>query len=282
MADAVDVVARECRRRGLVLVRWNEPVRAALSSWAKARRTEKLIPDRVHPAPLLHALMATQVLRALGYTPAPVELRARVSDDGVDVAGTRLPWDGRGPLPLSFVDVPPPLVLADADKDARDLGADDVRALRGVRLVVDGLAPRRHFRVSVGDVDVGRVTGAQLAAGFDLMASTTLGSRGPAPPGTTMTAAATPPPDFGVCDASGGHVFLRDHQCVWSRLFQKDQLRIAMRNDKTRWLPDFVGDRRAAFTSFVDGWASEAERAIDATIATRRKAAHVVVVTPDD
>lgn len=266
---------QESARRGLVLVRWHQPIRDAVMAWVKAKRSEKLIPDRVHPSPALHAVMTTSLLRGLGYVPAPVVVSGRVEGDGVVVGGTRAIRDG-AVTRIELVDVMPPLVLVGSPKDASDLGASDVGALREVRLQIAGLPPKETFRIMVGDVDVGRVTGARLADGVDLMATTTEKMRQPAPPGTTMTAAATPPPPFDACVRTTGNPFLNDHACLWGRLFQKDQVRVAMRHEKTRWFPDFVAGQPEAFRALMQRWVDEAEASIRAESETQRRAAHTI------
>ena len=281
IARYVAHAASESARRGLVLVRWNERVRAAVDAWAKAKRRTKLVPDKVHPSPLVHAVMAASLLRALGYDPGPVRLRASV-DGGVIHGGTAppVPWDGTSPLTLQFGDGAPPLPWATGDDVARDLGDDDVRALRQVLVSIAGLAPKRPYRVVVDGADVGAFSGAALSRGVDVMAGSVVPEPPAAPPGATMTAAASPPPTFSACNDGSLRAFERPHACLWGRLFQKDQLRIAMRFERTRWLPDFVGDRRAAYDALTATWIDEADRAIRQQARTMRAETHIVVVTP--
>jgi lysophospholipase L1-like esterase len=273
--------AAESARRGLVLVRWNERVRSAVAAWAKARRANKLVPDKVHPSPLTHALLATSLLRALGYEPAPGRLHADI-EGGVVRTGTAppVPWDGTAPLTLRFVDVAPPLLWVASDDVARDLGDADLRALRQVVLSVDGLTAARTYRVVVDGADVGVFSGSALSRGVDVLADVAVPDPPTAPPGATITAAAAPPPSFSACDDDGMRALARGHACLWGRLFQKDQLRIAMRHERTRWLPDFVGDRRAAYDALTTAWVDEADRAIRAQARALRAETHVVVVTP--
>ena len=281
----VAVAADESARRGLVLVRWHERVQRAVDAWKKAKRTTKLVPDKVHPGPLVHAVMAAGLLRALGYDIRPVQLRAKSAggtvDAGVDgAATTRTPWDGDAALALSFTNVPSPLLWAASDKDARDVGDDDVRQLRQVVFSFAGLADKRNYRVAVDGVDVGVSSGAALAKGVDLAAGLVVVEPPTAPAGSTMTVAATPPPSFTACEDGKLQALERGHACLWGRLFQRDQLRIAMRFERTRWLPDFVGDRRAAYGALTAAWVDDADAAIRAQARTLRATTHVVVVTP--
>jgi lysophospholipase L1-like esterase len=281
IARFVAHAASESARRGLVLVRWNERVQAAVDAWSKAKRKTKLVPDKVHPSSLVHAVMATSLLRALGYEPAPARLHADV--DGNSVRGgspTPTAWDGASPLTLRFDDVAPPLLWAASDDVARDVGGGDVRALRQVQVSLAGLAPQRSYRVAVDGADVGAFAGAALARGVDVLAGVVVPEPPTAPPGATMTAAATPPPAFSTCNDGGLRPFERAHTCLWGRLFQRDQLRIAMRFERTRWLPDFVGDRRAAYDALTSSWVDEADRAIRQQARTLRAVDHIVVVTP--
>jgi lysophospholipase L1-like esterase len=284
IAQLVEYTAAESARRGLTLVRWHQPIVDAIDAWNTAKRSDKLIPDKVHPGPALHAIMATQLLRALGYVPGPVVIQGRFADGEVRFRSggpATLPWDAVAPLSVHVSAVAPPLTLIGSPKDAADLGAQDALALREVRLVIENLPPARRYRVQVGGADAGRFTAAQLARGTDIMATTTERPRPPAPPGTTMTVAATPPPTFAACSATSGNPWQNDHDCLWGQLFQKDQLRVAMRSEKTRWLPDFVADRRAGFLSFQEQWATDVDVAIRRTAQARMAAVHDLVLVPE-
>jgi len=284
IGQLVEYTAAESARRGLILVRWHQPIVDAIDAWSEAKRSDRLVPDRVHPGPALHAVMATQVLRALGYVPAPVVIAGRFADGEVRFRSggpPALAWDGSAPLSIHVAAIAPPLTLVGSPKDAADLGAVDVQALREVRLVIENLPTKQRYRVQVGGADAGRFTAAQLAKGADIMATTTEKPRPMAPPGTTMTVAATPPPTFAACTATSGNPLQNDHDCLWGQLFQKDQLRIAMRHEKTRWLPDFVADRRAGFLSFQEQWATDVDAAIRHTAQARMAAVHDVVLVPE-
>ncbi len=266
----------EATRRGLVLVRWHDPIVQALTSWETAKRPEKLLPDKVHPAPALHALMATQVLRALGEDLTPPTIEAQY--DGASLRfGTALPstlpWNASQALTLALTAVTAPLPLLGSIKDAADLGAADALSLRRLLLKVSGLPARHRYRIQVGDVFLGLSSSAQLAAGVDLMATTTTPLWAPAPPGSTMTVAATPAPSTSSCTALTGNPFQNDFECLWGLLFEKDQLRIAMRNEKTRWLPDFVGKRKGELLLLNSTWISEVDTYI-------RRRAQAIATTP--
>lgn len=271
--------AAESARRGAVLVRWHDRVLTAVDGWKRAKRKTKLVPDKVHPAPLVHAVMAASVIRALGYEVGPTRLRAS-TEAGVTQAGATTPtlWDVGAPLTLTFGNVAPPLIWAGTDEDARDIGSDDVRALRQVILSVSGLAAKNRFRVSVDGADVGVFDGAALARGVDLDASIVMPDHPSAPRGSIMTVAATPPPSFSACTDASLQPFERDHHCLWGRLFQRDQLRIAMRHERTRWLPDFVDTRRAEYVSLMATWVEDADRAIRQQAHTQRERTHVVEI----
>ncbi len=283
--DRIDALvkhtASEAAARGLISVSWNEALADAVGRWAKAKRWERLIPDRVHPSPTLHAIMATQLIRALGYAPSPTVVAASLKDG--HVSGEHVDdvtWDGQSTLSLAVKDIPPPLLLIGASKDAVDLGAADALALRTITLKVAGLEPKRRYRVAVAGVTVATETGAALAKGTDLMARSQTPMWQPAPAGTTMTAAATPLPDFSACDNAIG-AFEDDFACLWGRSYQKDQLRIAMRADKTRALPDYVPGRYEAFMRFQQSWVDDAENAIFAEARRRMGAPHIITLTPE-
>ena len=284
IAELVAYTAAESARRGVTLVRWHQPIVDAVNAWKSAGRSEALIPDKVHPGPALHAVMTTQLLRALGYEPT-AEVIAAQFDPGVlrfsRGGPTSLPWNGTGPVSIPVSDVAPPVTLLGSPQDANDLAARDGLALREVRFVISGLPTHRRFRLQVGSVDVGHFTGAQLGQGVDLMATTTERIRPPAPPGTTMTRAATPPPTFSACSASTGNPLQNDHDCLWGQLFQRDQLRVAMRHEKTHWLPDFVDARLEAFVAFQAQWVLDTDATIRHTISVRRTATHDVTIVPE-
>jgi lysophospholipase L1-like esterase len=132
----------------------------------------QLIPDRVHPSPAGHAVMAAALLRAWG---APA-LVARVEIDGaakavvaaentevtgLAAAGGGLAWtqlDGALPLPVSFDDATTEL--------AQKAGAD-LESLDGEPLVVRGLAPG-NYELKIDGQSIGRFTGDELATGVNL------------------------------------------------------------------------------------------------------------------
>ncbi len=284
IAELVAYTAVESARRGVTLVRWHQPIVEAVNAWKSAGRSEALIPDKVHPGPALHAVMTTQLLRALGYAPA-AELIAGQFESGTlrfsSGGPTSVAWSGVVPLSFPVSGVAPPVTLLGSAKDANDLAARDGLALREVRFLISGLPAHRRFRLQVGTVDVGRFTGVQLGQGVDLMATTTEPIRPPAPPGTTMTLAATPPPTFSACSATTGNPLQNDHDCLWGQLFQRDQLRVAMRHEKTRWLPDFVDARLEAFIAFQAQWAVDADATIRHTVRARRAGSHDITIVPE-
>jgi lysophospholipase L1-like esterase len=282
IARSVRFAAVESSRRGLRLARWHQAMQDAVGVWRRAERRTKLVPDRVHPAPAAHALLATAVLRALGYSLQPARVHVVVAAVPGPGKERTVTWDGAGRFTVPLVDVAPPLLATTSAREAVDLGSADVVAVRQIMLSVAGLPPARPFRVRCDDVDVGRFSGAALARGIDLVATTTLPEATAPPAGATMTAAAAPPPSFSACDDRGGNPFVRHHACLWGRLFQKDQLRIAMRAEKTRWLPDFVPDRRATWLALTEAWVHDADASIRARARAWRAAVPVVTLVPED
>ncbi len=151
----------------------NDPVVADLER-AKEINPElaaKLIPDRVHPGPAGHWLMAEALLKAW-HAPALV---AAVTIDGASrklsqASGAQvtalsntwpLTWtelDQALPLPLNFKD--PQIALAVHASDLLD--ALDQEPLR-----VNGLAPG-HYKLTIDDTAVGSFTQDELAAGINL------------------------------------------------------------------------------------------------------------------
>ena len=125
-----EFVATLAGETGATVVDLNTPVVAGLE---KVQRTapalaRQLIPDRVHPGPAGHLVMAAALLRA---------------------------WGARGLVTRVVLDAMGPRVAAADGAAVREL------------LEVAGLAPGR-YRLTIDGKDVGELSAAELAAGVDL------------------------------------------------------------------------------------------------------------------
>ena len=130
-----------------------------------------LIPDRVHPGPAGHWLMAENLLKAW-HAPALV---AAVAIDGgqrrlTQASGTTVTdLSNTGPLSWSEQDnaLPLPLNLKDPQIALAVQASDLLQALDQEPLRVTGLAPG-HYQLSIDDAPVGSFSADELAAGINL------------------------------------------------------------------------------------------------------------------
>ena len=151
----------------------NSPVVAALE---KAKNTDadlakKIIPDRVHPGPGGHLLMAAELLKSW-HAPAlvsavEIDARAKKVADGKKTsvselkAGDELTWmqlDEALPMPVDWNDP----IVALAGKSS-----DFLEALNQQTLKVTGLSAA-HFDLKIDGDEMGSFSGEQLAGGINL------------------------------------------------------------------------------------------------------------------
>ncbi|MDX2013207.1 MAG: SGNH/GDSL hydrolase family protein [Myxococcaceae bacterium] len=247
--------------RGLTVVPVHDAVTRAIAGWKAAKRTENLIPDRIHPGPVLHGVMAAETLAAVGFDVAPgrVTVPASAALDG----GVGLEFElSSQPAPLPFV-----LPLA----DARVLDSKSLVSLGSFTVAVTGLPPKQKFRVKAGTVEVGRFTGAQLGQGVDVMQS--------------APARIAPGPeraDLAVCETTTGHPWANDVSCLFNLLFGKDQLRITMRHEKTRGLPDSVPGYLERLSALQAEWIEAVDRDVERRVRALRERPHRLVLEVDD
>ncbi len=134
--------------------------------------SEKIIPDRVHPGPAGHLVMAEALLKS--WNAPSVVSRVEIDAAGGKVTKTEntnvtalktgpvITWDQMDaalPLPLDYSDPVVALVLK---------SSDFVEALNQEPLKVTGLAPEKHYMLSIDNAEVGDFTGAQLSQGINL------------------------------------------------------------------------------------------------------------------
>ena len=152
----------------------NAPVVAMLQQ-AKAMNAplaEKILPDRVHPSPAGHLVMAESLLRAWN-APAVVSrvsldaARAKLlTSENTKVSGLKngasLVWDQ--------VDAALPIALDPADPLVALVlkSSDFVTALDQETLMVRGLTPTTHYMITIDGAEIKDFTGEQLAQGINL------------------------------------------------------------------------------------------------------------------
>jgi hypothetical protein len=88
-------------------------------------------------------------------------------------------------------------------------------------------------------------------------------------------------PSLTECAATTGNPFLNDYYCLWDMLYEKDQLRLLNRYDKTRALPDFVPGKLEVFQLLMLEWTGEVEDEIRMRAADLRKIPHLLTITPE-
>ncbi len=154
----------------------NAPVVDALQK-AKAKNVSLdtlLIPDRVHPGPAIHWVMAESVLEAWGAMPevtsvhidAGGKLAAQVSNtevSGITKSAGRLRWtqmDKALPLPMGPLESDPLLQLTLSSSDL-------IRALDSESLRVTSLPPA-SYKLRIDEREIGAFSAEQLAAGINL------------------------------------------------------------------------------------------------------------------
>ncbi len=152
----------------------NSPVVALLQKAKSidAPLAEKILPDRVHPSPAGHMVMAEALLRAWN---AP----AIVSRVGIDAArakvtraentrvsglknGASVSWDQADTALPMAIDSADPLVALVLKS------SDFVEALDQEPLMVSGLAAATRYTVTIDGAEIGDFTGTQLAQGINL------------------------------------------------------------------------------------------------------------------
>ena len=170
-----DLIRHEGETAHATVADLNGPMVAMLG---KANATDptnapKIIPDRIHPGPAGHLVMAESLLKAWNATPvvssttldltakrATATTNARVSD--VRAEGGGLAWtqqDGALPFPLDLGDGLTQLVVN---------SSDFVGALDRQTLAVAGLDAARRYDLSIDGAKVATFSGAELGAGVNL------------------------------------------------------------------------------------------------------------------
>ena len=168
------------RARELTVADAHTPVVGLLEAAiaASPRTAESLIPDRVHPSPGVHLLIAAALLRAWA-APSVVSLVeidgstgtvTKAENTSIDIRPSTLEWTQRDlalPMPVETDDETISLALRHSDF---------MRALNREVLKVGGLAAGR-YSLQIDDDAVGTFDAPELAQGIDLSALKTPMSR---------------------------------------------------------------------------------------------------------
>ena len=154
---------------------FNTPTVAMLAkaNAADPALAQKLLPDRVHPSPGGHLIMAEALLKAWN---APA-LVARVSIDadkkkvsqadnakvsGLAKSGDGVSWDETDAALPMIVDPSDPLVILSLRS------SDFTNSLNQEPLMVTGLDPAKRYTLKIDGSEIGDFTGDQLAQGVNL------------------------------------------------------------------------------------------------------------------
>lgn len=272
ITELLEFTKKTAAERNLPLVLANDAVTRAIASWKAAKRAENLIPDRIHPGPALHAVMAAEALAVTGLDVTPARVKVAVKDGVARVEGrdAGVAWHSETPLKLDLAGVKAPLPFVLPLADAKLLDSKSLVSLASLTVSVAGLAPKRRYVVRAGTLEVGRFTGAQLGAGVDVM--------------QTAPARVAPGPeraDLTICDATTGNPWANDVSCLFNLLFGKDQLRITMRHEKTRGLPDAVPGYLERLSSLQREWLEAVEGDVHARVRTLVARPHELVLEPE-
>ncbi len=258
-------------------VQWQQPLKNALALTA-ASTDIKLIPDRIHPSALGHALMAAEFLKQIGANVTASVVQSHVSDSTVETQFIAAGANENKPLKFQTalgrgksitVDVgialpPVPFVLSQSQIKA--VASAELDALRSLIWRVNGLEAQVRYTVSVDGLAIGRFTGEELARGVDVMKDAE--SRAPLSPQARK--------DLEACSLKTGLSFVNDYECVYDMIVKRDLLQAATRADRIRDLPDFGAVGHSAYLTFMQSWMDSTNAAVDARAVLIRKTPHLL------
>jgi hypothetical protein len=150
------------------------------------------------------------------------------------------------------------------------LGNKSLDALRSLTWRIQGLEQNTRYAVQIDGFSVGRFSGAELAKGVDVMPSDA----------NRKTLSVLAKRELEACTLKDQYVFLNDFECLFDMLYQKDQLRMLMRPDRVRDLPNFGTVRLSTYTNFTDSWIDSASRAITERSLQMRSTPHTLSLVP--
>lgn len=277
----VATMRRHPVKEDVIKIQWHDQMKQALKA-AAVKPDFKLIPDRIHPNAAGHAVMAVEFLRQIGadLEPAKIEstLRAgnletefrRMDQHTVKTQKVRSVIHKTNGSSLDIASAIPPVPLLYSAEQTKLLANQSLEALRGLTWRVNGLEPRARYAVLIDGFSVGNFTGAEFARGVDIMPNEA--NRKP------LTASAKRALE--ACTLKDQFVFLNDVECLFDMLYQKDQLRMLMRPERVRDLPDFGSVRLSTYTDFTNAWIDSASQAITMRAQQIRRTPHMLTLVP--
>ncbi len=258
-------------------VQWQQPLKNALALTASSPDV-KLIPDRIHPSALGHALMAIEFLKQTGANMNASVIQSNVSNNSVESQFFPAGANDRKPMTLQTalgrgksvsVDIGmalPPVPFVVSQSQIKLVASAELDALRSLIWRVNGLDGRARYNVAVNGLAVGRFTGDELARGVDVMREAD--ARVPLSPQARK--------DLEACALKTGYVFVNDYECLYDMIVKRDLLQAATRADRIRDLPDFAAVGQTSYLTFMQSWIDSTNAAIDARATLMRKTPHVL------
>ncbi|MFY9137667.1 SGNH/GDSL hydrolase family protein [Zwartia sp.] len=265
----------------VIKVQWQDPMKQALNA-AAAKPDFKLIPDRIHPSAAGHAVMAAEFLRQIGADLEPSVIQSTVSQstmetefrqvgaDAKKIQKIRSTVDRNTGATVNVASALPPVPMLYNAEQSKLLGNKSLEALRSLTWRIQGLEQNTRYAVQIDGFNVGRFSGAELARGVDVMPSDA----------NRKTLSVLAKRELEACTLKDQYVFLNDFECLFDMLYQKDQLRMLMRPDRVRDLPNFGTVRLTTYTNFTDSWIDSASRAITERALQMRSTPHTLSLVP--
>ena len=268
-------------RSDVIKVQWHDQMKLALNS-AASRPDFKLIPDRIHPSAAGHAIMAVEFLRQIGADLEPAVIESTLRNSSLEtefrLAGAdtkkaqkiRSTMDRSGGASVDISTALPPVPMLYSADQTKLLGNQSLEALRGLTWRIKGLEQNARYAIQIDGFNIGRYTGVELAKGVDIMPSDV----------NRKTLSVAAKRELEACTLKDQYVFLNDFECLFDMLYQKDQLRMLMRPDRVRDLPDFGTIKLSTYTNFTNNWIDSSSRAITERALQIRKTPHTLSVIP--
>lgn len=265
----------------VIKVQWHDQMKSALKS-AAAKPDFKLIPDRIHPSAAGHAVMAVEFLRQIGADLSPTVIESVVNQNALETefkeAGVSPPkslkmrstMDRAKGASVDIAKAIPPVPMLYSAEQTKLLGNPSLEALRSLTWRVKGLEQSRRYTVKIDDMSIGTFSGAELGRGVDIMPNQA----------GRKTLSVVEKRSLQACTLKDQYAFLNDFECLFDMLYQKDQLRMLMRSDRVRDLPDFGSIRLSTYTNFTNSWIDSSSQAINERARAIRQTPHVLSIVP--
>ena len=262
----------------VVVVHWQDPLKQALHQVAPNPEM-RLIPDRIHPNMVGHAVMALQILRGIGADISQATIESQYQDGKIissyKLAGTSSTKAVQSEVKISsykasldISNLLPPIPLIVKKSDADVLANTDLNQLASLEWKIQGLDQNNRYRVLLGAKEVGIYSAAELANGVNLMAGLERSNKNFIEKLPTQEA----------CLANSEIYYFSDFDCLSSMVYKKDQLRLATRTDKNISLPDFMTDQYASYQALMQSWLGNVDQAIKKNAKDMRQRPHILTL----